>query len=127
MLYCIFPSIIRFFFVSALLPPETDLWSKALQATTPMRARRPCNTHKRFASLLPPYTFTPLLIHSLSLSVMARSRIGPMVNMVNPEPDSKRRSRVSAQCQHPGCTTARTFGREGDKHASFCAIHKEEG
>lgn len=26
-----------------------------------------------------------------------------------------------------GCTTARTFGCEGDKNASFCAVHKQDG
>lgn len=40
---------------------------------------------------------------------------------------NKRRARASARCQYPGCMTARTFGREGDRQASFCAVHKEEG
>lgn len=42
-------------------------------------------------------------------------------------PASKRRARPSTQCQHPGCTTARTFGNDGDKQASYCAVHKKEG
>ncbi|CAN0373109.1 unnamed protein product, partial [Hapterophycus canaliculatus] len=33
----------------------------------------------------------------------------------------------SAQCQYKDCTTARTFGREGDKQPSFCGVHKQEG
>ncbi|CBJ48917.1 conserved unknown protein [Ectocarpus siliculosus] len=40
---------------------------------------------------------------------------------------NKRRARASARCQYPGCMTARTFGRQGDRQASFCAVHKEEG
>lgn len=43
------------------------------------------------------------------------------------EQGRKRRARLSAQCQYKDCTTARTFGREGDKQPSFCGVHKEEG
>lgn len=43
------------------------------------------------------------------------------------EPDSKRRARLTAKCQYPDCTTVCTFGRDGDKHASYCAVHKQEG
>lgn len=43
------------------------------------------------------------------------------------ESDMKRRARQSGRCQHPGCTTARTFGRDGDKQASYCGVHKQEG
>eukprot|EP00904_Undaria_pinnatifida_P007388 jgi/Undpi1/377/HiC_scaffold_1.g00373.m1 len=67
----------------------------------------------------------------VGVAVMGGVSLAPVKRRVSregdAEPDNKRRSRISAQCQHVGCTTARTFGREGDKHASFCAIHKEEG